>query len=151
MSTGQTARALQALDASRFEFVKVENTVKDMLDAGSRYNNLEKALGEGVLFVLGKGLSESLWTKLLPKSGKTFDAAISHLKAVGLSARSRMYAQLRKTVVEAKVALVLSLPQAYPSYESVSTPVLEWGVAFPQANYPQAQCFCAGPEHCCGL
>ncbi len=60
MSTGQTARALQALDASRFEFVKVENTVKDMLDAGSRYNNLEKALGEGVLFVLGKGLSESL-------------------------------------------------------------------------------------------
>jgi hypothetical protein len=37
----------------------VENTMKEMLDAGSRYNNLEKALGEGVVFILGKDISES--------------------------------------------------------------------------------------------
>jgi hypothetical protein len=30
-----------------------------MLDAGSRYKNLEKALGEGVLFVLGHEISET--------------------------------------------------------------------------------------------
>jgi hypothetical protein len=53
LSTGHTAHALQDLDGSGFEIVQVENTMKEMLDAGSRYNNLEKALGEGVVFVLG--------------------------------------------------------------------------------------------------
>ncbi|KAK5191786.1 hypothetical protein LTR92_008367 [Exophiala xenobiotica] len=128
--------------------------MKEMLDAGSRYNNLEKALGEGVVFILGKDISESCWTKLLPKSGPTFDAAISHLKAVGLSEQSRMYARLRKAVVEAIVALMLSPPQPYPSmsYENVSVPISGWDDAsFGQAGYTEAQCFCVGPQHYCGM
>ncbi|KAJ9500068.1 hypothetical protein H2202_004459 [Exophiala xenobiotica] len=57
--TPEASWTRKALDGSRFELVHVENTMKEMLDAGSRYNNLEKALGEGVVFILGKDISES--------------------------------------------------------------------------------------------
>jgi hypothetical protein len=64
-----------------------------------------------------------------------------------------MYAQLRKAVVEAKVALMLPFPQAYPlmSHENVSVPVSGLDDAVWQAGHTQAQCFCAGQQHYCGL
>lgn len=34
-------------------------TLQSMRDAGSRYRNLEKALGQGVVFMLGKELPET--------------------------------------------------------------------------------------------
>nr|POE56449.1 hypothetical protein CFP56_33421 [Quercus suber] len=45
-----------------------EDTLQQMLDHGSRYNNLGKHLGRGIVLVLGNDLPESYWTKLLPKS-----------------------------------------------------------------------------------
>lgn len=37
----------------------IEKTVRDMLDHGSRYKNMESALGPGICLVLGCVLSES--------------------------------------------------------------------------------------------
>lgn len=59
ISTRETAQILNKLDAASYRSDHVESTVKDMLDAGSRYKNLERALGEGALFLLGKDLAES--------------------------------------------------------------------------------------------
>ena len=39
--------------------MQLEKTVKDMLDHGSRYKNMELALGPGICLVLGCQLSES--------------------------------------------------------------------------------------------
>jgi chemotaxis receptor (MCP) glutamine deamidase CheD len=59
LSAEGTAEILHALDAANYQCDQVEAVVKEMLDAGSRYKNLEKALGEGVLFVLGQEISET--------------------------------------------------------------------------------------------
>ncbi|KIX09314.1 uncharacterized protein Z518_00393 [Rhinocladiella mackenziei CBS 650.93] len=60
ISTGETAKMLNELDAANYQYDEVESTVEEMLRAGSRYRNLENALGHGVLFVLGKDISETL-------------------------------------------------------------------------------------------
>jgi hypothetical protein len=57
----EIAVALHRLNAAEYVHTEVENTVREMLDAGSRYINLENALGPGTVFVLGKDLSESLY------------------------------------------------------------------------------------------
>lgn len=59
LSAEGTARILHDLDAENYQYHQVETVVKEMLDAGSRYKNLENALGKGVLFVLGQEISES--------------------------------------------------------------------------------------------
>lgn len=59
MSPADTAAALHNLDASKYICDDVEETVKDMLNAGSRYKNLEIPLGAGITFVLGKDIAES--------------------------------------------------------------------------------------------
>jgi hypothetical protein len=59
MSPAETAACLHDLDAVMYAPHDVEETVKDMLDAGSRYKNLEKSLGVGIIFVLGKDIAES--------------------------------------------------------------------------------------------
>lgn len=59
ISTDETAKILTQLDAASYQSELVEGTVREMLDAGSRYKNLELALGDGVLFVLGKDIAES--------------------------------------------------------------------------------------------
>ena len=59
LSAEGTARILHDLDAANYQYHQVETVVKEMLEAGSRYKNLEKALGKGVLFVLGQDISES--------------------------------------------------------------------------------------------
>lgn len=46
---------------------EVGKTVKEMLDAGSRYVNLEKSLGIGVVFILGKDLAETVYYVLSPR------------------------------------------------------------------------------------
>jgi len=59
ISAAKTAEILHRLDATNYKYDQVEETVKEMLDAGSRYKNLEKSLGLGIVFVLGKDLAES--------------------------------------------------------------------------------------------
>jgi hypothetical protein len=55
----RTAEALNQLNASLYPREVVINTVKDMIDAGSRYKNIENALGKGAIFVLGTDIAET--------------------------------------------------------------------------------------------
>jgi hypothetical protein len=58
-TTDQTAEALNGLNASLYPRQVVVDTVKDMIDAGSRYINIENRLGKGAVFVLGTKLAET--------------------------------------------------------------------------------------------
>lgn len=58
-SRDATAKLIQA-DLSMFTNPQSARDVLDaMIDAGHRYSNLEKHLGQGVAFVLGKTVSET--------------------------------------------------------------------------------------------
>jgi hypothetical protein len=59
MSPAEIAACLNHLDASQYISHHVEDTFKEMLDAGSRYRNLQKSLGPGIIFVLGMTIPES--------------------------------------------------------------------------------------------
>jgi len=61
-------------------FEDTRDTVNHMIDAGSRYKNIERVLGVGVILALGKDISETTWTRLLPKTGEKFDKAMRHLE-----------------------------------------------------------------------
>jgi hypothetical protein len=55
----QTAEALNRLNASLYPRETVIATVKEMVDAGSRYKNIENTLGKGAIFVLGTEIAET--------------------------------------------------------------------------------------------
>ena len=59
LSPEETGRILHTLDGTKYQRHEVESTVREMVDKGSRYINLENFLGLGVLFVLGQGISET--------------------------------------------------------------------------------------------
>lgn len=40
---------------------EIENETRRMIDAGSRYRNLAKALGRGSVLILGQKISDSRW------------------------------------------------------------------------------------------
>ena len=46
-------------------FEEVVKTVQEMEDAGSRYKNLERVLGPGIVFVLGKDIPETQYVRSL--------------------------------------------------------------------------------------
>lgn len=86
------------LFGSNFEVTR--DTVNHMIDAGSRYKNIEKALGVGVILALGKDISESVWTRLLPKTGDKFGEAMRHLgNNTPLRHLATTYSTLRTEVV----------------------------------------------------
>lgn len=98
----------------------VLKTFEEMKDAGSRYRNLERALGTGVVFILGQTLPETQyvsdrvdvtalffspvysWTKLLPKSGDKFDRVVRHLQTVFTPNLQMFLPELRKAVIQQK-------------------------------------------------
>jgi hypothetical protein len=55
----QTADVLNLLNASLYPREVVIDAVKDMIEAGSRYKNIENALGKGAIFVLGTEIAET--------------------------------------------------------------------------------------------
>ncbi|KAF2167547.1 hypothetical protein M409DRAFT_22352 [Zasmidium cellare ATCC 36951] len=79
--------------------VKVFN---EMLTKGSRYNNLGKHLGRGVVFVLGNEVVESFWTKDLPKSESSpdFKAFLQNAIAGNLAPLAREYTGLCKNLID---------------------------------------------------
>lgn len=155
LSTGATAKILHDLDEKNYQCDQVENTVKEMRDAGSRYRNLENKLGDGVLFVLGQDISESYWTKLLPKSGKPFTEAIQHLKSVKLPDKARKYSELRKAVIDSKLVLMTSTPQnalqQQPPYAGgVDFSLQGWDTMLPQTSYTFGEFGCEDQMDYCG-
>ncbi|OQN95382.1 hypothetical protein B0A48_18617 [Cryoendolithus antarcticus] len=81
---------------------EVEKTVVAMLDFGHRYKNLEITVDGGIALVLGCELSESFWTKLLPKSGPLFTSVIEHLRTTDAARLSVKYAQVQHRIVSEK-------------------------------------------------
>jgi len=82
--------------------MQLEKTVKDMLDHGSRYKNMELALGPGICLVLGCQLSESHWKKLLGKSGNLFDSVVAQVRQTGAVQLALDYAPLQAEIVRSK-------------------------------------------------
>jgi len=139
--TGATARILNQLDGASYHRKQVESTVKEMLDAGSKYRNLERVLGDGVLFVLGQDIAESYWTKLLPKSGSAFDQAVNRLKSVNIPEIASRYSNLRKAVIDSKLTSMISgvpktFPDPQPSYTGPDFSTPDWSTSPSQALYP---------------
>ncbi|KAF2719592.1 hypothetical protein K431DRAFT_305035 [Polychaeton citri CBS 116435] len=73
----------------------------DSMDSqGSRYANIEQNTCPGMTLVLGQELSESHWTKLLPKTGKKFQDVMQVLNRTGTVNTARGYTELRNTLVD---------------------------------------------------
>jgi len=95
-----------------FEDISLElvvKTAREMEYAGSRYKNLEQALGPGIVFILGKDIPETHWTKLLPKSGEKFDGVVNHMKNTSYPIPSASLRKLRHAVIQQKVLELMSL------------------------------------------
>lgn len=58
-SVANLARTVEMKDPAGLLPSDIEKTVNAMLDHGSRYKNIEAALGKGICLVLGCYLSES--------------------------------------------------------------------------------------------
>jgi hypothetical protein len=58
-STADTARAMSDRYQMSQNFEEVHTTLAAMIDAGYRYQNLEKSIGMGIALVLGRKLSET--------------------------------------------------------------------------------------------
>jgi len=96
----ETATTLSQLDAFKLiDPMQIQVKITEMIDAGSRYRNLEQHLGIGVSLVLGMDPTETTWTKLLPKSGPKFDDVMKHLKSTELPNLAVRYRILREIVV----------------------------------------------------
>lgn len=77
-----------------------------MIEAGGRYKNIDQALGTGSFLVLGKDVAETVWTKLLPKSGPKFLRVMECLKKAGLPGLALKYKDLSVQVVEHEITLL---------------------------------------------
>ncbi|KAK5074799.1 hypothetical protein LTS08_005632 [Lithohypha guttulata] len=88
-----------------------------MVEAGSRYKNLEKSLGKGAIFVLGCKTSETIWTRTLPKKGQIFEGVIKHLKSneIGRLAGDAKFARLRETLIGDRMAFFRRTMHEYTS------------------------------------
>ncbi|PIA97174.1 hypothetical protein CB0940_05369 [Cercospora beticola] len=96
---------------------KVEQTIKDMDDFGHRYKALEKQLEfPGLCFVLGNGLSESFWCKLMPKKpdAPKFKHVKNKLISIGIKEEAAPYANLRDVVVKHKLDELLKAMDQSP-------------------------------------
>ncbi|KAF2170532.1 hypothetical protein M409DRAFT_19352 [Zasmidium cellare ATCC 36951] len=104
ISASDTARALCSYGLfNQTTPEKVESTMKDMVNWGHRYKNLEKTLGKGICLVLGTQLSETLWYKILPKSGPKFKDVIAHLRKTGAVEVQKAFVDLREVIVKSKL------------------------------------------------
>jgi hypothetical protein len=55
----KTIEDLHRFWSARYNIKQLTNVVKRMVDAGHRYKNIDKELGDGSFLVLGKDLSET--------------------------------------------------------------------------------------------
>ncbi|PPJ60834.1 hypothetical protein CBER1_11932 [Cercospora berteroae] len=77
----------------------MEDCIARMEDQGSRYVNLESALGRGIIFLLPGSEQDSMWTKLIPKKGEKFNEVVQTLRDNGVSAAALPFEALRDKVV----------------------------------------------------
>ena len=118
-SDEDTAQTIINLGLFHGDLSRLKQEIAEMINAGTRYKNLEKSLGMGASLVLGVNISESMydclrmrrktwidsfrWTKTLPKGGAMHRLVVSHIARTPLPALAAQYATLRVTVVEERL------------------------------------------------
>jgi len=126
-------------------FETVVKTAEEMEDAGSRYKNLEQALGTGIVFILGKDIPETHWTKFLPKSGEKFDGVVSHIKNTCYPIPIASLGELRRVVIRQKISDLMTFNEL-PEHHAVSQNDLH---SFASVNlneiHYQQQCYSSNP------
>ncbi|KAK3047168.1 hypothetical protein LTR09_011370 [Extremus antarcticus] len=87
--------------------------LKTMMDEGSKYKQLEAALGAGVCLVLPTNIGETnSWTKILTKSTERNRSVIRKLRQTPILTLAGEYATLRERIVSFKMAELQSLQHA---------------------------------------
>jgi len=97
------------------DIVDATNGLKDMIDAGHKYKQLEAALGAGVCMFLPTNIGESNWTKILTKGTERHRSVVHNLSLTTIAPFARQYAALRERVVSTKLAELQSLQHVSPS------------------------------------
>lgn len=104
MCPSKIAEWLSTIPIFDLDLTKIEATIKKMTDEGSRYKNLESALGLGATLVLGTKYKDSTWCKTLPKKDEKFEEIVGHLRRTSLPELAARYAPLRMAVMEQQLA-----------------------------------------------
>ncbi|KAH7096060.1 hypothetical protein FB567DRAFT_48389 [Paraphoma chrysanthemicola] len=94
--------------------VDTRQRLAKMIEWGGYYKNLEANVNQGICFVLGTSLSESHWTKLITKSGPTFNAVMKRFKDISLPQTAQQYAGLRQVVVGTKLQSFKNQENSFP-------------------------------------
>ena len=114
------AAKLQELGVFNHDAKELKVRVQEMINAGSRYRNLEKKLGSGVVFLLGTDIPESSyaiptsssirmhtkifrWTKLLPKSGKKFTSVINNIRKTAVPNLATTLSDVQTAILEVQL------------------------------------------------
>ncbi|OQN95096.1 hypothetical protein B0A48_18828 [Cryoendolithus antarcticus] len=74
-------------------------TLRNMIDEGSRFANLERVLGQGSVLLLCHNGADAMGTKLLPKEGRKFNEVVEVLRRAGVHDLAKDYVQLRNCIV----------------------------------------------------
>lgn len=115
---------------------EIKDKISSMVDYGSRYRNLEKKLGLGIVFLLGskilfarlenkrlqvcqfKALKAKAhkqilkvlsWGKLLPKKDEKFEDVIKHIRKIRLDEEAAKFATLRQVIIQHQLQVFLHL------------------------------------------
>ncbi|KAM0714508.1 hypothetical protein Q7P37_009802 [Cladosporium fusiforme] len=98
------SRTVEFDTATQIPPMEIVQTVKAMLDHGSRYQNMEKELGVGICLVLGCQLPESYWKKLMKKSGHLFKSVTTQIRQTEALKLASDYAPLQEKIVSQTLA-----------------------------------------------
>ncbi|KAK6439521.1 hypothetical protein LTR95_004272 [Oleoguttula sp. CCFEE 5521] len=74
-------------------------TLRNMMDEGSRFAKLWRVLGQGSVFPLCHNGADAMGTKLLPKQGRKFNEVVKVLRQAGLHDLAKDFVLLRNCIV----------------------------------------------------
>lgn len=87
-SVSDIAAAVLPIWQATYRMEEIVNEIQTMIDAGSRYRNIEKQIGTAATFVMGTALSESLYVLSHPLLASGLTAQMDKNPAEN---RSRVY------------------------------------------------------------
>lgn len=118
-SVEEIAGALYPSWSSYREPKELISTVNLMISAGSRYKNIDRVLGNGSYFVLGKDFAETTLTKVLPKSGTQFDNAMEILRNAEVPDLALKYKDLSAKLIEFELHRLTQSPTSMQVQDQV--------------------------------
>jgi len=96
----ETAKVLHGCPNLCNSIAEARDTLNEMIDAGLRYMWLETVIGTGISLALGIELSETYWTKFLPKTGRPFTLMKSRLQTQSMQVVMAEVAPLQRRIVD---------------------------------------------------